>query len=68
MAKIQMGLARRRHPRVLGTHHNGIKFKGHAESFNNPPQTFGLEITRLDMKLFADMVQKKAYRAEELKA
>ncbi len=28
---------------------------------------FGLEITRLDMKLFADMVQKKAYNQEELK-
>lgn len=30
--------------------------------------TFGLEITRLDMKLLADMLQKKAYDAEELKA
>ncbi|MBC8450322.1 MAG: hypothetical protein H8D78_21520 [Chloroflexi bacterium] len=29
---------------------------------------FGLEITRLDMKLLADMVIKKAYDAEELKA
>ncbi len=29
--------------------------------------TFGLEITRLDMKLLADMLQKKAYDAKELK-
>ena len=29
---------------------------------------FGLEITRLDMKLLADMLNKKAYNAEELKA
>jgi L-fucose isomerase len=31
-------------------------------------RTFGLEITRLDMKLFADMVAKKAYDEEERKA
>ena len=30
--------------------------------------TFGMEITRLDMKLVADMLNKKAYNAEELKA
>lgn len=30
--------------------------------------TFGLEITRLDMKLLADMLTKKAYDQEELKA
>ena len=30
--------------------------------------TFGLEITRLDMKLLADMLSKKAYDVEELKA
>ncbi len=30
--------------------------------------TFGLEITRLDMKLLADMVQKESYDKEELKA
>ncbi|NQT03658.1 MAG: hypothetical protein HQ580_16635 [Planctomycetes bacterium] len=30
--------------------------------------TFGLEITRLDMKLLADMLNKKAYREKELKA
>jgi L-fucose isomerase len=30
--------------------------------------TFGLEITRLDMKLLADMINKKAYDQEELKA
>ncbi len=30
--------------------------------------TFGLEITRLDMKLLADMLTKKAYDKEELKA
>ena len=29
---------------------------------------FGVEITRLDMKLLADMLNKKAYKAEELKA
>ncbi|OFY46078.1 MAG: hypothetical protein A2X22_06645 [Bacteroidetes bacterium GWF2_49_14] len=29
--------------------------------------TFGLEITRLDMKLLADMLNKKAYNAAELK-
>ncbi len=29
--------------------------------------TFGLEITRLDMKLLSDMVQKKAYNEKELK-
>jgi len=29
---------------------------------------FGLEITRLDMKLLADMLRKKAYKAAELKA
>jgi L-fucose/D-arabinose isomerase len=29
---------------------------------------FGIEITRLDMKLLADMLNKKAYNAEELKA
>jgi len=29
--------------------------------------TFGIEITRLDMKLLADMLQKKAYKASELK-
>jgi L-fucose isomerase len=29
---------------------------------------FGIEITRLDMKLLADMLAKKAYKAEELKA
>jgi L-fucose isomerase len=29
---------------------------------------FGLEIARLDMKLLADMLQKKAYKAGELKA
>jgi len=29
--------------------------------------TFGLEITRLDMKLFADMLHKKAYNQKELK-
>lgn len=29
--------------------------------------TFGLELTRLDMKLLADMLQKKAYKAKELK-
>ena len=30
--------------------------------------TFGLEIARLDMKLLADMMTKKAYKASELKA
>jgi L-fucose/D-arabinose isomerase len=30
--------------------------------------TFGLEITRLDMKLLADMINKKAYDPKELKA
>ena len=30
-------------------------------------QTFGIEITRLDMKLLADMLAKKAYKAAELK-
>jgi len=30
--------------------------------------TFGLEMTRLDMKLFADMVMKKAYKEKELVA
>lgn len=30
--------------------------------------TFGLEITRLDMKLLADMVKKEAYDAEEVQA
>jgi L-fucose isomerase len=30
--------------------------------------TFGIEITRLDMKLLADMLQKKAYNADELKS
>ena len=30
--------------------------------------TFGLEITRLDMKLLADMLTKKSYDAKELKA
>jgi len=30
--------------------------------------TFGLEVTRLDMKLLADMLAKKAYDAEELRA
>jgi L-fucose isomerase len=30
--------------------------------------TFGLEITRLDMKLLADMLNKKAYSEKELKA
>jgi L-fucose isomerase len=30
--------------------------------------TFGLEITRLDMKLLADMLNKKAYNKNELKA
>jgi L-fucose isomerase len=30
--------------------------------------TFGLEITRLDMKLLADMLAKKAYNTKELKA
>ncbi|MBL7186377.1 MAG: hypothetical protein ISS70_08620 [Phycisphaerae bacterium] len=30
--------------------------------------TFGLEITRLDMKLLADMLSKKAYKEKELKA
>jgi L-fucose/D-arabinose isomerase len=29
--------------------------------------TFGIEITRLDMKLLADMLQKKAYKKSELK-
>jgi len=29
---------------------------------------FGVEITRLDMKLLADMLQKKAYKTSELKA
>ena len=29
---------------------------------------FGIEITRLDMKLLADMLKKKAYRQKELKA
>lgn len=29
---------------------------------------FGMEITRLDMKLLADMLNKKAYKADELKA
>ncbi|NPV48588.1 MAG: hypothetical protein HPY69_16735 [Armatimonadetes bacterium] len=31
-------------------------------------RTFGMEITRLDMKLLADMLAKQAYDAEELKA
>jgi len=31
-------------------------------------RTFGLEITRLDMKLLADMLAKGAYKASELKA
>ncbi len=31
-------------------------------------RTFGLEITRLDMKLLSDMLAKKAYDARELKA
>ncbi|MHC4788810.1 MAG: hypothetical protein ACYS8K_06360 [Planctomycetota bacterium] len=30
--------------------------------------TFGVEITRLDMKLLADMIRKEAYDAEELRA
>jgi len=30
-------------------------------------QQFGIEITRLDMKLLADMLNKKAYNADELK-
>jgi L-fucose isomerase len=31
-------------------------------------RTFGIEITRLDMKLLADMLQKQAYQQEELRA
>ncbi len=31
-------------------------------------RTFGIEITRLDMKLLADMLAKKAYDADELRA
>jgi L-fucose isomerase len=31
-------------------------------------KTFGLEITRLDMKLLADMLKKKAYKEKELEA
>ncbi len=31
-------------------------------------RTFGLEITRVDMKLLADMLNKRAYDAQELKA
>ncbi len=31
-------------------------------------KTFGLEITRLDMKLLADLLAKKAYKASEVKA
>jgi L-fucose isomerase len=30
-------------------------------------ETFGIEITRLDMKLLADMLHKKAYKAQELR-
>jgi hypothetical protein len=30
--------------------------------------TFGIEITRLDMKLLADMLNRKAYKQEELTA
>jgi len=31
-------------------------------------RTFGIEVTRLDMKLLADMLQKKAYKQKELAA
>ena len=51
---------------VFGHDSMGMETALGAHPAHPPP--FGIEITRLDMKLLADMLNKKAYDAAELKA
>lgn len=54
--------------RVLVFGHDSMGMETALQHVIPTRNTFGLEITRLDMKLLSDMLHKKAYDPEELKA
>ncbi len=54
--------------RVLVFGHDSMGMETALQHVIPTRNTFGIEITRLDMKLLADMLHKKAYDKEELKA
>ena len=54
--------------RIVCFGHDSMGMETALAHVNPTRKAFGLEITRLDMKLLADMLNKKAYDAEELKA
>jgi len=53
--------------RVVVLGHDSMGMETALAHIMETRNTFGLEITRLDMKLLADMLNKKAYNAKELK-
>lgn len=53
--------------RVLVFGHDSMGMETALSHVNPTRRTFGIEITRLDMKLLADMLNKDAYDAKELK-
>ncbi|MBN1816331.1 MAG: hypothetical protein JW828_03165 [Sedimentisphaerales bacterium] len=53
--------------RVVVFGHDSMGMETALAHVNATRRTFGLEITRLDMKLLADMLNKGAYNAKELK-
>jgi len=64
-AMTHVGLRGRR---VVVFGHDSMGMETALAHINPTRRTFGLEITRLDMKLLADMLNKGAYDAKELKA
>lgn len=54
--------------RVVCFGHDSMGMETALTHVNATRNTFGLEVTRLDMKLLSDMLQKGAYDKEELKA
>ena len=54
--------------RVVGLGHDSMGMETALSHILPTRNTFGIELTRLDMKLLADMLNKKAYSEKELKA
>lgn len=54
--------------RVVSFGHDSMGMETALTHVNATRNTFGLEVTRLDMKLLSDKLQKKDYDKEELKA
>ncbi len=53
--------------RIVVFGHDSMGMETALAHVNATRKTFGMEITRLDMKLLADMLQKEAYDVDELK-